>query len=91
MTKTERAKTKDKIGENEKSYLNTLDISTCEDSIEKRMRNLRNIVSRFVRAEYASKNSLKQIPNISHIIFGLQEDMKIFHIVEYDFLEEKSC
>lgn len=89
MIKTERDKIKNKISKNQNSYIDLLGMATCRDGIEKRMENLRNKISRFVRTEYASKNSLKQIPNLSRIIFGLQEDMKRLHIVEYDFREEK--
>lgn len=89
MQKAEREAIKNTVKQNQRNYVGSIVETEYYTDIKIRIKNLQNKINRFLRTEYASKNSLKQIPNLSRIIFGLQEDMKRFGINIYEFDYEK--
>lgn len=89
MQKAEREAIKNTIKQNQKNYVESIAETEYYADFKSGIKNLQNKTSHFLRTEYASENSLKQIPNLSRIIFGLREDMKRFSINIYEFNEEK--
>lgn len=89
MQKIERDRVFKRISSNQKLYLVCIEQEKQMKNLEGRFINLRHKFRRFLRAEYASNNSLKQIPRLVAIIFGLQEDIRQLNLTQYDFEEEK--
>lgn len=90
MESSERKKYKAIIKANQKAYIATLPEAQRESAnFESRLNNLRNKLTHQLRKADGSSNSVKLMPTISRILFGLQEDMVRLSMPTYDFQTEK--
>lgn len=86
MDKTERKRIMKAIKLSHESYLFDLDNNTLiEKRFQRRFKNMYNKIRDLLRKEYNSENSLKSIPRIVQIIFGIQEDIRHTKIKKYLF------
>lgn len=72
-------------------YLNGLCDIASKDTIARRLHNFNNKFKRFLRCEYASSNSLKQIPHLASLIWGIQDYLRQLKIAPYSFNQELSA
>lgn len=85
-----RKKYKAIIKSHHKAYLGTLtEQQKLTSNLEDRFKNLRNKFSAQLRKDSGSVNSVKNIPTISRIVFGLQEDFIRLSLPNYKFELEK--
>ena len=85
-----RKKYKAIIKSNHKAYLAALtEQQKATANLEDRFKNLRNKLSAQLRKESGSANSVKLIPTISRVLFGLQEDCIHLSLPKYKFQTEK--
>lgn len=85
MEKQIRKKHLEIIKDNHQIYVNSLEL---KEKFEKRFKNLYVKIRNLTRKEFSSLNSLKCIPNIARIIFGIKEDIFRMKLPEYSFQEE---
>ncbi|PZU99461.1 MAG: hypothetical protein DCF32_18670 [Leptolyngbya sp.] len=84
-----RQKYKATVKSNQKAYLAALtEQQKVTANLESRFKNLRNKFSAQLRKESGSANSVKLIPTISRILFGLQEDFTRLSLPRYEFQTE---
>ncbi len=90
MEVSERKKYKAIIKVKQKAYIDTLSkIHREVVNFESSFSNLGNKLTHQLRKTNGSANSMKSIPTISRILFGLQEDIFRLSLPAYDFKEEK--
>lgn len=89
MDEINKRKLVSSIKERQKQYLEKLANQEYNSEFTNRFKNLSIKIRKLLRKEYASENSIKIIPTISRILFGLIEDIKQKHAINYDFCEEK--
>ncbi|MBC8555803.1 MAG: hypothetical protein H8D23_39830 [Candidatus Brocadiales bacterium] len=90
MEVSERKKYKAIIKAKQKAYIGALSKAQCEEvNFESRLNNLRNKLTHQLRKTDSSANSVKSMPTISRILFGLQEDIVRLSLPIYNFKEEK--
>jgi len=90
MNKTERDMIKQKAQSNQRQYLESILDMSQKQTIGKKLDNFNNKFKRFLRCEYGSNNSLKQIPHLSALIWSIQDYQRQMHITLYSFHEELS-
>ena len=73
MNKTERDMIKQKAQSNQRQYLESILDMSQKQTIGKKLDNFNNKFKRFLRCEYGSNNSLKQIPHLSALIWSIQD------------------
>lgn len=88
MDKTERNKIKQESKLQQELYLQTIIVNSEKILITRKFVNFNNKFKKFLRCEFASNNSLKQIPLLSSLIFGIQEYQKQLGIRQYEFSKE---
>ena len=75
---------------NHKEYLNSLKPHLRSTvNLETRFKNLQNKLKAQLRKTDESANSIKNIPTICRLLFGLQEDVIRLSLPEYSFYTEK--
>lgn len=90
MEKTQRARIKAIIKSEHKSYLHNLTPTQQEDyNINDRFKRLRRRVNDLIRKDHASLNSVKEIPRVLRLVFGLHEDILRLGLPQYSFVTEK--
>ncbi len=90
MNKIERDKLKQVVQCNQKQYLNTLCDISHKLGNRKKIKNFNNKFLKFLRCEYTSNNSLKQIPHLSALIWGIQDFQRQINVDTYNFCKELS-
>ncbi|WP_261928170.1 hypothetical protein, partial [Vibrio aestuarianus] len=86
----DRKKLKAILKADHKKYLSNLAKDQRDTSnIEKRFINLNRKLVSLLRKEHGSLNSIKLIPNLARITFGLHEDIGRLSLPHYDFRCEK--
>lgn len=88
MNKTERNIIKQESKLQQELYLEKIIDNSEKILITKKFMNFNNKFKRFLRCEFASNNSLKQIPLLSSLIFGIQEYQKQLGFHQYAFSKE---
>ena len=88
MDKINRQKLVGSIKKRQKQYLERIVNLEYHSDFTNRFKNLTKKIQKLLRKDYASENSIKSIPNISMLLFGLIEDMKRKHALSYDFDNE---
>ena len=88
MNKAERNLIRRYSKHEQELYLETLSDVSEKVLFENRFKNFNNKFKRFLRCEFASNNSLKQIPHLSALIWNIQEFQRQLNIAPYNFLKE---
>lgn len=88
MNKSEREKIKQETKLQQELYLQKIIVDSEKALIARKFINFNNKFKRFLRCEFASNNSLKQIPLLSSLIFGIQEYQRQLGISQYEFAKE---
>lgn len=90
MDQAERNRIRKTARYNQLEYLNEYCNATQRDLLDKKFLNFNNKFKTFLRSEYASRNSLKQIPHLSSLIWGIQDYQRQLRLVPYGFTTELS-
>ncbi len=85
MDKINRHRKLGAIKERQKYYLEKIANQGYDSDFTRKFKNLTKKIQKLLRKEYISENSIKSIPNIAGIIFGLVEDIKQKQALSYDF------
>lgn len=90
MTKSERMYIINQSRLEQKNFFCNLLGSPEKEQIAKKINNFNNKFNAFLRCEFASKNSLKRVSQLSSIIFSCMEYQKQKYIPQYEFKIELS-
>ena len=88
MDKINRQNLVNSIKERQDLYLEKIVNLGCHSDFTSRFKNLTKKTQKLLRKDYASENSMKSIPTISRLLFGLIEDIKRKHALSYGFDDE---
>lgn len=88
MDKLMRDKLKQECKAQQLHYIETITVSSIKNITISKFNDFNHKFKKFLRCEFASNNSLKQIPLISSLIWGIQEYQKQLGIHPYAFVKE---
>lgn len=88
MDKINRQNLVNSIKERQELYLEKLINLEYHSDFTNRFKNLTKKIQKLLRKDYASENSMKSIPTISRLLFGLIEDIKRKRALSYGFDDE---
>jgi hypothetical protein len=89
MNRTERNKIVRPAKANHAAYLASIAFSPHAQPLRRRFGNFARKFQTFSRKDLGSQNTLKAIPNLAGLLFGLQEDLQRFGLPMYSFELEK--
>ncbi|HEX4054736.1 MAG TPA: hypothetical protein VHX86_10770 [Tepidisphaeraceae bacterium] len=91
MNRAERNKIVGPVKASHVAYLagNSVATSPHAEGLRQRFANFASKFQAFTRKSEGSQNALKQIANLARLLFGLQEDIRRFHLPAYSFDSEK--
>lgn len=88
MDKIDRQNLVNSIKERHNLYLEKIVNLEYHSDFTSRFKNLTKKIQKLLRKDYTSENSMKSIPLISRLLFGLMEDIKRKHALGYGFDDE---
>jgi hypothetical protein len=88
MDKINRQNLVNSIKERQELYLEKIVNLEYHSDFTNRFKNLTKKIQKLLRKDYASENSIKSIPTISRLLFGLIEDTKRKRALSYGFDNE---
>ena len=90
MEKSSRTKIIRAIQENQNKYIDSLAESPHKLMISNRCSNIKRKLKAILRKTEGSANSLKTIPNIARLLFGVEEDIQRLGLPKFDLYREKA-
>ena len=90
MEKSRRTTIIREIQENQSNYIDSLAESPHAFMISRRCNNITRKLKATLRKRDGSANSLKAIPNIARLLFGIEEDVQRLNLPNLDLFREKA-
>lgn len=91
MNKPKRTRLIRAVKADHAAYLNQLAESVHEQALGSRFRNLARKLQDLLRKTEGSANSLKGIPTLARLLFGMEEDIQRLRLPRFSFIREKEA